>query len=305
MKNKAEAMVLASFAADSLALGAHWIYDQKLIADQFGRVDHYLRPGAGSYHPTKGPGQFTHYGDQAFILLESLAACNGFDLEDFSRRWQLFFKDYTGYYDKATRDTLANFARGLGPVSSGSASHDLAGATRIAPLVFFLREEPERLVAAARAQTAMTHNHDLTLDAAELLARSTVKILQGSTPTAAIADTTEERFLASPLAGLVREGLAARSEESIQSALRFGQSCRTAEAFPTLVQITARYEWDLKGALIQNVMAGGDSAARGLAVGMLLGAHLGYEGIPKDWIEGMELSGRIVSLLGGSSRANP
>ncbi|RLB33782.1 MAG: ADP-ribosylglycohydrolase family protein, partial [Deltaproteobacteria bacterium] len=33
------AMVLASFVADSLALGAHWIYDTALIEKQFGRVD--------------------------------------------------------------------------------------------------------------------------------------------------------------------------------------------------------------------------------------------------------------------------
>jgi ADP-ribosylglycohydrolase len=53
----------------------------------------------------------------------------------------------------------------------------------------------------------------------------------------------------------------------------------------------------LKTALIENVMAGGDSAARGMAVGMILGAHLGKEAIPDDWLRDMKSSNRIVELL--------
>jgi len=37
MQENAKAMVLASFAADSLSLGAHWIYDTGLIVERFGR----------------------------------------------------------------------------------------------------------------------------------------------------------------------------------------------------------------------------------------------------------------------------
>jgi ADP-ribosylglycohydrolase len=39
--------------------------------------------------------------------------------------------------------------------------------------------------------------------------------------------------------------------------------------------------------LIQSVMAGGDSAGRNLLAGMVLGAHLGMEALPDDWIAGM------------------
>jgi hypothetical protein len=44
MTTQATAMVLASFAADSLALGAHWIYDTAEIDRRFGRVDRLLKP---------------------------------------------------------------------------------------------------------------------------------------------------------------------------------------------------------------------------------------------------------------------
>ena len=86
MHDKPKAMVLASFAADSLALGVHWIYNTGVIDKKFGQVERFIKPERPTYHPTKDLGEFTHYGDQSLILLESVSACNGFDLSDFSSR---------------------------------------------------------------------------------------------------------------------------------------------------------------------------------------------------------------------------
>ena len=47
MRGKAEAMVLASFAPDSLALGVHWIFDAQQISNQYGRVEKFLKPREG------------------------------------------------------------------------------------------------------------------------------------------------------------------------------------------------------------------------------------------------------------------
>jgi ADP-ribosylglycohydrolase len=298
MMENAKAMVLASFVGDSLALGAHWIYDPEKIAREFGRVENLLAPKPDSYHPTKRKGQFTHYGDQAFVLLQSLAARKAFDLADFAARWRKLFVAYTGYYDKATKGTLQSFAAGFGPEASASASNDLAGAARIAPLVYLLRDDPEALVAAARAQTAMTHGDALTIDTAEFFARAAWRILEGDAPAAALTAVAEGRFAQTPLAGWVKDGIAAKGEESVAAAGRFGRNCSTPAAFPGVIQIVARYEADLKEALIQDVMAGGDSAARGMAIGMLLGAHLGEAAIPAAWLAELERREEIEQLLG-------
>jgi len=53
MNNNAKAMVLASFAADALALGVHWIYNTNVIDKKWGRVDKYIKPERPTYHPTK------------------------------------------------------------------------------------------------------------------------------------------------------------------------------------------------------------------------------------------------------------
>ena len=146
MISKSRAMVLASFVADSFALGVHWIYDTKEIEGRFGRVQHLLKPEKDSYHATKGVGEFTHYGDQALVLLESVAACTRFDLDHFSTSWRALFSNYRGYLDKATKGTVKNFAEGSPPTESGSTSTDLAGASRIAPLVYRYRDNLDELV---------------------------------------------------------------------------------------------------------------------------------------------------------------
>ena len=144
MTDKAKSMVLGSFLGDSLALGVHWIYDQKQIASVHGRLDALKAPDPASYHPTKLAGDFTHYGDQALVLLESLAGKGVFDPADFSARWQNLFRGgYTGYVDKATAATLSQLAAGWEPQDAGSVSDELSGASRIAPLVHVYRNDVE------------------------------------------------------------------------------------------------------------------------------------------------------------------
>jgi len=297
MTNKAEAMVLASFVADSLALGVHWIYDVQKISSQYGRVETFLKPREGSNHPTKDKGEFTHYGDQQLVLLESLATKKGFDLNDFSERWQHFFRDYDGYFDGATKGTLRNFSKGKGPQDSGSPSNDLAGASRIAPLVFCYRDNLDELVVAARAQTRMTHGDPFTVHAAEFLARVAWETLNGASPSEAIAEVTQKNYSETIFAEWAQEGLESKDMESVPAIGSFGQSCHTPSAFPGVIHLIARYEKDLKEALVQAVMAGGDNAARGLAVGMILGAHLGREHLPEEWIRDLKKAEEIKNLL--------
>ncbi|MBI4775810.1 MAG: ADP-ribosylglycohydrolase family protein [Deltaproteobacteria bacterium] len=297
MQDKAKAMVIASFAGDSLALGAHWIYDTQMIEAEFGRIEGLLDAVPNSYHATKRRGAFTHYGDQTMVLLESLAARKRFDLSDFSERWRALFREYNGYLDKATKATMMNFDSGAGPATSGSSSTDLAGAGRIAPLVYALRSDPEGLVESARAQTRMTHNNPLVIDSAEFFARVVRKVLDGGSPVSVIREVAGEPFKDAPIAEWVSDGLGSVNRESAPAIGRFGQSCHTAQAFPSVIHLIAKYESNLKDALIENVMAGGDSAARGMIEGMVLGAWLGAEGIPEEWISGLVEGAKIESLL--------
>jgi ADP-ribosylglycohydrolase len=76
-----------------------------------------------------------------------------------------------------------------------------------------------------------------------------------------------------------------------------GQICHTPDAFSAVIHLIVRYERNLREALIQSVMAGGDSAARNMLVGMVLGAHLGKGSLPDDWLTGLRKGEEIRSLL--------
>ena len=297
MDDTAKAMVTASFAADSLALGAHWIYDTTLIEQQFGRVERLLKPLPDSYHPGKDEGEFTHYGDQTLSLLASVAEAGSFDLNRFAESWRNLFSGYSGYFDKATKTTLDNFGSGSGPEASGSNSTDLGGASRIGLLVYSLREDLNGLIEAVRAQTAMTHNHPEVVDSAEFFARSALKVLGGTPPVEALGRVVDEHFNKGPYDRWVAEGVESAAKDSRRAIAGFGQMCETGAAFPAVVHLIAKYQGDLKEALIENVMAGGDSAARGMIVGMILGAFQGYEGIPDEWYLKMKKHDIILQLL--------
>ena len=167
----------------------------------------------------------------------------------------------------------------------------------MAPLVCRYGNDPDALAESARAQTAMTHNNPLVTGGAELIARATCLVLEGAAPTAALMETAARNFSGSPLAEWVSDGVESASLETRQAILDFGQMCEIDAAFPATVHLVAKYETDLKEALVENVMAGGDSSSRGMVVGMLLGAYHGATAIPDDWLTGLKCGKEINGLL--------
>ncbi len=290
-------MVLASLAGDSLALGAHWIYDTDLLSKEIGRVEQLLSPLPHSYHATRRRGEFTHYGDQALVLCENIARNKAFILQGFSRDWQHLFSSYTGYMDQATEQTLKNFAAGAPPEKSGSDSADLGGAARIAPLVYCYRNDLEKLIFFTRQQTVMTHTAPSAVAAADFLARLSFAVLHDTPPAEAVRNTLEQGVSDINLSVKLREALESGEENSCEVIARLGQRCSAEEALPGAVHLIIKYPGDLQTALIENTMAGGDSAARGLAVGMVLGAHLGMKHIPGDWLNALRQYDHITNIL--------
>ncbi len=298
MKSPAHAMVVASFAADSLALGAHWIYDTDQIDREMGRITDLLPPQPGGYHPTKKSGEFTHYGDQTLHLLLHLAEHRGhFSLPVYARAWYSFCTGYQGYLDRATKATLQNIEAGKEPELCGSPSTDLGGPARIAPLIYCYRRDLPGMLAAVKAQTALTHNGPGVVDGALFLAASTHAILHGATPREAFLQALARGINDIELDLRLRKCLDLPGGNVRQAIKQFGQTCAINAALPGAVYTVLQHGDNLEEALIETVMAGGDSAARGMVVGMLLGAALGEEKIPGRWLKALSRYQEINAAL--------
>lgn len=293
--NRIKAAVIGAFAADALSLGVHWVYNTGVIDKKLGRVEHYCDP-LTSYHTGKKAGDFTHYGDQMMVLLESVSG-GGFDAHRFAEMWRTFFADYGGYFDKATKTTLENMDAGKGLVDSASDSDDLAGASRLAALVPVYHDNLEQLVSAARAQTRITHNDDRGILGADFFARTVFAVIDGQNPLAAMQAILDTHFSDSAIASLISVGLESRDRDTRETIAELGQMCSVEAGLPGAVHLISRYADDFKTAMVENVMAGGDSSARGMMAGMVLGAAHGMGAIPEAWQTGMTASQRISALL--------
>lgn len=296
--NRAAAAIWGMFAADSLALGAHWVYDVSAIAESLGRPETLSAPITERFHKNRTAGDFTHYGDQALILLQSIAAQKRFDVDDYLTRWKELFTHYDGYIDGATRTTLGRLEFGEGPDSCGSNSTDLAGASRFAPLLAAYHSDVDALTAAARSQTKMTHNSPLVLDAAEFFARVAHAAVNGTKLEDAISKALSADYSA-PISDWLKDSREATPLDVTAAIAKFGQSCGVEGAFRGTMQILLKYPDDPEEALVQNVMAGGDSAARGMLLGTLYGAAGGQTAIPDRWTDDINASADISRLLDG------
>lgn len=289
-------LLYGSLVADALALGAHWIYDQEKMKRDLGRVTEFLDPRSDSYHKTKKRGQQTHYGDQALTLMASIQANHSFKAEAFPKDWEKMWDGYTDYFDHATKETLANMKAGT--VAAGSKSEELGGAARIAPLL--VAQEGAGVgftLSSVGAQTLVTHGSQIAVDAAEFLTRIVFALLDGTELSAAISRAGDAHYEELNFAEMQRKVDAQKSRPISAAAEALGLACPAPQALPTLLLLLERCGDNFENALIENVMAGGDNAARGLALGMILGAKFGKSGIPARWLTGLEAAPQVEEFL--------
>lgn len=293
MTDKQKALLYGAFLGDSLALGAHWIYNTRVIDKKAGRITELMAPVAGSYHPHRGGGDFTHYGDQMLFFLNHRKNRGNLDVPAYLSEWQAFFEAYDGYKDGAMKGTSQIVVNHPG-VLRGSDAHDLAGIFYV-PVLRAAAGEGEDLSEVVEAAVRMTHDNDQVVAAAHFLDGVLQSVLAGKDPGSAMEEAA--RHLPESLAPLVRKGLESAGKDSRITIGEFGQACGVEQGLAGAVHLIASYPDNLEEALIENTMAGGDSAARGIFAGAVLGAALGPAALPSRWLAALKARDKIEGLL--------
>jgi ADP-ribosylglycohydrolase len=290
LTNKKSGLLFGSYSADALSLGVHWIYDSNELAQKHGRLNEYKAPGADSYHPHKQAGDQGHVGDQSLCLLKFLVREKKWCPSGFMDDWLGMWPEYDDYIDGATKSTLANVKNRSDKTQGGSDSVEIAGPARIAPLVCHLASSTEEeVVRASVEQTMLTHRSPEAEESAAFLAKAGYRLMRGASLLDTLNETAPEWAL--------KKANSVLSENAVDAIGKLGPACSISSALPSVLYLALKYGDDIETAFIENAMAGGDNCARGLVLGMLLGASHGMASIPNYWVENLRARSDLVDFL--------
>lgn len=169
---------------------------------------------------------------------------------------------------------------------------------RMAPVGFFYQKNPARLKEVANAAGIATHAHRAA-NAGAIAAAYLIKLaLDGVPPdeyvrltmefTSGISDEFDETML--------KVGHVSEWKDEFAAINHIGSGWTAPDAVAMAIYCTMRYPDDFAGALRRAVNIPGDSDSVGSIVGGILGARLGLDAIPNEWIARLEGLDHITSV---------
>ena len=311
-------MVLGQFLGDAASLGVHWIYNTQEIESLHPEgLQGFEEPAEGHYHSGKIAGDPTHYGDAAWVLLEALAGENTFNVATFGRAFVEKMdpgKGYSGYFDSASRGTLENFRNHL-EVSNepygfqeGADDDQLATISVLAVLIAFyvarndgLPEDRTTLMEQVKTLTHVRQNNMRAVAYCQAHTRLLLELLAGRDIHSAFHHVEEQLDTDDKLDREIRrkcrEAFQLKHKGTVDATDFLGQSCPLICSFPSAVQATAKHNEDFQTAIIETVKAGGDNAGSAAMIGSWIGARMGADKLPKEWIKKLNRSSKIYRIL--------
>uniref|UniRef100_A0A3Q1BEE8 Selenoprotein J n=1 Tax=Amphiprion ocellaris TaxID=80972 RepID=A0A3Q1BEE8_AMPOC len=288
LANRAMGAIVGSAVADAAAQPLHWVYDlQKLqgILDENPNPE--FRPESANPFYRRQTGQQSCYGDQAYVLLESLSECGGLKVDDLSQRTLKFFgpgSEYDTPVNDPYRDrsgprpqlpidgpwrqgSLKGFLKNVdaGKEETGKTDCQIDGIAKLAPIVAFYAGHPDMLEKVEQA-TRVTQNNDECV--AETLAAA--------------------RFLEH----FILNGPDPKVLDVVLSQLSDPNRKQPQDLDKAVIGLPGAFQAALHGVLtakqyeaaVRDTMSrGGCTCSRGSFIGACLGAQIGLEGIPSSW----------------------
>lgn len=260
------------------------------------------------------PGQWTDDTSMALCLAESLVERRCFDAADQMRRYVRWWREghlsSTGEcFDigTTTRGSLERFER-TGEPLSGPTDPDMAGngsLMRLAPVVMFFADEPQRAIAMAGESSRTTHGATACVDACRYFAVLLSRALSGASKQDLLAgDAFWHRDLGElvpEIAEIAAGSFKHKEPPAIQGS---GYVVRCLEAALWAFHRTDNFR---DGCLLA-VNLGDDADTTAAVYGQIAGAHYGATGIPEPWRQRLAMIDTISGLarkLHGEIRSSP
>ncbi len=259
--------------------------------------------GTSGYHGL-GPGQWTDDTQMSLALGRSILANKFFDPQVAAKHYLQWYQNGPRGIGKTTEQAMQKLASGASWSDSGVLGAEGNGtAMRASPIGLHLRGN-ERLNAAAhwaRIDAAITHKSFEAYEGSAAVAVAVCYLVTGGRKDklvealTKVLKPTRVRFAIEDSWRLIQSGA------TIQDVLRHhnweinGVGAHVVSTVPAAVSFFLLTP-DYVTAVTEAVTAGGDTDSTASVTGALAGSHYGYEGIPKDLIQGLERADEIREL---------
>jgi len=319
--------------ADALCLGSHYEYDAPKIHEAYnGSITRYMAPGEHmggathgvgwgqrNYHPGTVAGDQTDYGEYNVLVLEHVAATGDFQLDSFLPRWQArLTSGWKQWVCTQTKQTYQQVQQGMSHDQLGGNSNAMA--LRFASIFALKKSEEETVQLCLR--TMFTHRERTAKLGNEFVCRVVYRIIFHSETLKAAVDAVatqsdpwiqqkvkqakdkvkEATDSAQPLSSerfvddLALTSMARLWDVGKSEPIKVGKASPTEGTLPGTLYFVLKYD-NAMDAYIANSMVGGDNASRAVAIGMILGAAYGVQGVPDQFRSGLNHWEHCESLL--------
>jgi len=236
-----------------------------------------------------------------------------------------------GYINGGSRRTLqaisaqSNIVSGERRKALAADVNCLVSATHFLPL-FFISQDEEYIVKESVNTVYLSHKNKDPLAAAEFLSRAIYGMIFLDMDLRTALDRAASKTNSPQIQNWLNDAKAKVQEATdLSSALskeeyvddiaitsmarlwdigktepiKIGKASPTEGALPSSLYFALKYSNNVEEALIANAGCGGDSAARGMVIGMLLGAQNSFQGFSTDhrWIKGLNSHKRVIQLI--------
>jgi ADP-ribosyl-[dinitrogen reductase] hydrolase len=335
-KDRAMGAMMGTIIGDALGVGPHWYYDLQALRNDYGPwISDYQPPLPHRYHAGLKAGESSQSGQVFTLLLESVAARNGYAETDFTLRLDGLLATLDGtpqsgrYTDHAMRDVWQARHEGRSWADAGSFADTAEAAMRTPILAVRFQNDFALALKQLIANITLTHRDSFIVgqstafgliiwalvngvSLAEVsqaiperarkhkVALSTPVLCAatgpGATPSPAGSAAFFDAILQPSWSHAAAHDPAIHIEPAGAACRLFGLACTLGFMLPAAYYFAARFENDFELAVLSAINGGGNNMARAALTGAVSGAQVGLSGIPERFITGLAESDRLLDL---------